>query len=132
MGFLFASERFHGRLDRHSATSDVPTIAPRLDCAGADYKVVRRRGRDLSYPQYGKVPTVSLRAVKPVSFQTVPLPENEPHRMTVAHIAAPDKPKTSPEKIIASKVDSVHGVRMWITPLITIPAVKYSRLFNRL
>jgi hypothetical protein len=41
--------------------------------------------------------------------------------MTVAHTAAQDKPKTSPEKITASKVDSVHGVRMWITPLTSRP-----------
>ena len=41
--------------------------------------------------------------------------------MTVAHIAAPDKHRTSPEKIRASNVDSVQGVRMWITPLIGRP-----------
>ena len=53
--------------------------------------------------------------------------------MTVAHTAAQDKPKTSPEKITASKVDSVHGVRMWITPLTSRPpGAKYSRLFNDL
>jgi hypothetical protein len=47
-----------------------------------------------------------------------------PHRMTVAHITAPDTPSTSPEKITASKVDIVHGVRMWITPLATAPRCK--------
>jgi hypothetical protein len=59
-------------------------------------------------------------------------PGNEPQRIIVAHIPAPDKPKTSPEKTNTSKVDSVHGVRMWITPLISLPRAKYSRLFNGL
>ena len=43
MGFRLAHERFHGRLDRHSATSDVPTITNRMDCTGPNYKVIRRR-----------------------------------------------------------------------------------------
>jgi hypothetical protein len=44
MGFLLAGERFQRRLDRRFATSDVPTIASSIDCAGPGYKVIRRRG----------------------------------------------------------------------------------------
>src|SRR5260370_38026110 len=44
VSFLFAGERIHRRLNRHSVLSDVPAKAPRVNRAGPGYKVIRLRG----------------------------------------------------------------------------------------
>jgi hypothetical protein len=41
--------------------------------------------------------------------------------MTDAQVLAPAAATTKQTKIAASIVDKVHGVRMWITPLLTSP-----------
>jgi hypothetical protein len=42
--FVLAGKRYHGRLNRCSVPSDVPTIAAGIDRAGPDYKFIRWRG----------------------------------------------------------------------------------------
>jgi hypothetical protein len=74
MGFRLARERFHARLDRHSATSDVPTITPRMDCTGPNYKVIRRwalicHAHNLLRPSFQWI----NKQRGPPSFQSLPL-----------------------------------------------------------
>jgi hypothetical protein len=51
--------------------------------------------------------------------------------MTDAQVLAPAAATTKQTKIAASIVDKVHGVRMWITPLLTSPIrQKYLLILN--
>ena len=60
VSFLLGGERFHGRLNRSSALSDVPAKATRVNRAGPSYKLIRLRG--LSHTrQYGTDQAVFLR-----------------------------------------------------------------------
>src|SRR5260370_36591535 len=70
VSFLFAGERIHRRLNRHSVLSDVPAKATRVNRAGPGYKVIRLRGlshtdniarnRPVFPRRYGRGPVISL------------------------------------------------------------------------
>src|SRR5260370_14527766 len=119
VSFLFAGERIHRRLNRHSVLSDVPAKAPRVNRAGQGYKVIRLRGlshtdnmartRQYFHVATDEGPVISLSPSAPCATWPTRSSTGKHGRGPLAHCASSALP--SPRHLLPTTL-VLEGVRL--------------------